>query len=148
MTAKYAAVMEQADAGGFGVWFPDFPGCVSHGDDPITVVHGSRRILERHIQAMAENGDPVPPPTPPEAVELPQDVLSHVFLVEANLPAAKPAYMRLNVTLPAALVRRIDAVAGGNRSGWLALAANEQLKRYAVIPNYAASVLFSRDGKR
>ena len=148
MTAKYAAVMEQADAGGFGVWFPDFAGCVSHGDDPMTVVHAARRTLERHIAAMAENGEPIPQPTPPEAVELPHDVLSYVFLVEASLPEAKPAYVRLNVTLPAGLVRRIDAVAGGNRSGWLALAANEQLKRHAVIPNYAASVLFSRDGKR
>jgi hypothetical protein len=81
-------------------------------------------------------------------VELPQDVLSYVVLVEAHMPEAKPAYVRLNVTLPAGLVRRIDAVAAGNRSGWLASAANEQLKRYSVIPNYAASMLFSRDGTR
>ena len=53
--------------------------------------------------------------------------------------------MRLNVTLPEVLVRRIDAVAGGNRSGWLAMAASEQLKRHAVIPNYAASVHAARD---
>ena len=148
MTAKYAAVMEQADAGGFGVWFPDFPGCVSHADDPVIAANAARRTLERHIAAMAEGGDLIPQPTPPEAVELPHDVLSYVFLVEANLPDAKPAYMRLNVTLPAGLVRRIDAVAGGNRSGWLAMAANEQLKRYGTIPNYAASVLYSRDAKR
>ena len=53
--------------------------------------------------------------------------------------------MRLNVTLPEALVRRIDAAAGGNRSGWLAMAANELLKRHATIPNYAASVHAARD---
>lgn len=148
MTAKYAAVMEQADAGGVGVWFPDFPGCVAHGDDPMTVANAARRALERHIAVMAENGEPIPQPTPAEAVELPHDLPSYVFLVDASLPDAKPAYVRLNVTLPAGLVRRIDAVAGGNRSGWLAAAAGEQLKRYATIPNYAASVLFSRDGKR
>ena len=148
MTAKYAAVMEQADAGGFGVWFPDFPGCVGQGEDPMLVVAAARRTLERHIAAMADAGDIIPQPTPPEAVELPHDVLSYVFLVEATLPDAKPAYARLNVTLPAGLVRRIDAVAGGNRSAWLAMAANEQLKRYGTVPNYAASVLYSRDGKR
>ncbi len=147
-TVKYAAVMEQADAGGFGAWFPDFPGCVGHGDDPLTAVHAARKALDRRIAALAATGDLIPQPTPPEAVELPQDVLSYVFLVEAHMPDARPAYARLNITLPAALVRRIDAVAGGNRSGWLALAANEHLKRHAVIPNYAASVLFSRDGKR
>lgn len=148
MTVKYAAVMEQNDAGGFGVWFPDFPGCVSQGDDPLTAAQAARRALARHIQVMAEDGEAIAQPTPPEAVELPQDVLSYVFLVETDIPDVKPVYVRLNVTLPAGLLRRIDAVAGGNRSGWLALAANEKLKRYTVIPNYAASVFSSRDGKR
>ncbi len=148
MSLKYAAVMEQADAGGFGVWFPDLPGCVLHAEDPISAAQTARYVLTRHLNALAENEDIIPQPTPPEAVELPQDVLSYVFLVEAHRPDAKPSYARLNVTLPAALVRRIDAVAQGNRSGWLAMAANEQLKRHAVIPNYAASVLASRDTKR
>jgi predicted RNase H-like HicB family nuclease len=144
MTVKYPAVMEQADFRGVGVWFPDFPGCVSQGDDPLTAVDNARRALERHIAAMADNGQVIPAPTPAEAVELPLDVSSYVFLVEADPPAAKPVYARLNVTLPLGLVRRIDAVAGGNRSGWLAMAANEQLKRYPTIPNYAASVFSSR----
>jgi predicted RNase H-like HicB family nuclease len=145
MTPKYAAVMEQADAGGCGVWFPDFPGCVSHGEDPLMAVQAARRALSRHLQALAEDGAAIPSPTPPEAIELPHDAPSYVFLVEANIPEAKPTYVRLNVTLPQSLVRRIDAVAGGNRSGWLAAAAGEHLKRYAVMPNYAASVLASRD---
>ena len=145
MTVKYAAVMEQADAGGFGIWFPDFPGCVSHGDDPLTAAQQARNTLMRHMDVMAEEGQIIPLPKPAEAVELPQDVLSYVFLVEVDAPDTKPTYMRLNVTLPEGLVRRIDAVANGNRSGWLAMAANEQLKRYAVIPSYAASVFSSRD---
>ena len=148
MTLKYPAVVEEADAGGFGVWFPDFPGCVNHGEDPLTAVHAARQTLVRHMQAMGERGEIIPQPTPAEAVELPQDLACTVFLVEADTPQVKPAYMRLNVTLPAALVRRIDAVAGGNRSAWLAMAANEQLKRYAAIPNFAASVFAARDGKR
>ena len=144
MTPKYAAVMEQTDAGGFGVWFPDFPGCISHAEDALTAAQGARKALARRLEAMAQNGEPAPQPTPAEAVELP-DVPSYVFLVETDAPAARAAYVRLNVTLPETLVRRIDAVAGGNRSGWLAAAANEQLKRYASIPNYAASVHAARD---
>ncbi len=144
MTPKYAAVMEQTDAGGFGVWFPDFPGCVSHAEDALTAAQGARKVLGRRLEAMTESGEVIPQPTPAEAVELP-DVPSYVFLVEADTPVARPVYVRLNVTLPEALVRRIDAVAGGNRSGWLATAANELLKRHAVIPNYAASVHAARD---
>jgi len=145
MTVKYPAVMEPADFRGVGVWFPDFPGCVSQGDDPLTAADNARRALERHIAGMVENDQPIPQPTPAEAVELPQDVAAYVFLVEAEPPDAKPVYARLNVTLPLGLVRRIDAVAGGNRSGWLAMAANEQLKRYPTVPNYAASVFRSQD---
>ena len=145
MTVKYAAVMEQADAGGFGVWFPDFPGCVTHGDDPLSSALAARTVLARHIEGRVEDGDTIPRPTPAEAVEPPEGVLSYVFLVETDIPNPKRPHVRLNVTLPAGLVRRIDAVAGGNRSGWLSLAANEQLKRYATIPNYAASVFSSRD---
>jgi predicted RNase H-like HicB family nuclease len=147
MTTRYPAVMEQADFRGFGVWFPDFPGCVSQGDDPLAAAQSARKALTLHIQGMADAGEALPTPTPAEAVELPQDVLSYVFLVETEAPGAKPSYVRLNVTLPAGLVRRIDAVANGNRSGWLAMAANEQLKRYVAIPNFAASVS-SRQGKR
>ena len=144
MTPKYAAVMEQTDAGGFGVWFPDFPGCISHAEDALTAAQAARKALGRRLEIMAESGEVIPQPTPAEAVELP-DVPSYVFLVEADTPVARPAYVRLNVTLPEALVRRIDAVAGGNRSGWLAAAAGEQLKRYTMIPNYAASVHAARE---
>ena len=145
MTLKYAAVMEEADAGGFGVWFPDFPGVVAHGEDATAASQAARRALTRHMEGMSSNGEPAPRPTPAEAVEIAHDIPGYVFLVETRAPEGPARHMRLNVTLPAGLVRRIDAVAHGNRSGWLAMAANEQLKRYASIPNYAASVMSSRD---
>ena len=145
MTVKYAAVMEQNDAGGFGVWFPDFPGCVGHGDDLVTAARSAQRVLALQLEAIVEGGGVIPRATPAEAIEIPHDALSYVVLVETGAPHAKTPHMRLNITLSEALVRRIDAVAGGNRSGWLAMAANEQLKRYTVIPNYAASMMASRD---
>ena len=66
MTVRYAAVMEQADAGGFGVWFPDFPGCVSHGEDPMHASQAARRALSRHIEGLVEDGAMIPRPTPAE----------------------------------------------------------------------------------
>src|ERR1700743_1001527 len=136
--------MGQTHPRGLGVWFPDFPGCISHAEDALTAAQGARKALGQRLQAMIENGEPVPQPTPAEAVALP-DVPSYVFLGEAHPPVAKPSFVRLNVPLPEALVRRIDAVPGGNRSGWLATAANELLQRHATIPNYAASVHAARD---
>ena len=94
MTTKYPAVMEQADFRGFGVWFPDFPGCVSQGDEPLAAALSARKALTLHIQGMADMGETIPPPTPAEAVDLPQDVLSYVFLVETEAPAATASIRR------------------------------------------------------
>ncbi len=144
MTAKYAAVVEEVDAGGYVVWFPDFAGCVAQAEDPFSAVQAARRTLLSHMARMAGEGEIIPQPTPAEAIELPHDLAHTVFLVEADAPDVKPQYLRLNVTLPEGLVRRIDAVAGGNRSAWLAQAAGEQLKRYPTTPSYAASVYTKR----
>ena len=144
MTVKYAAVVDEVDAGGYVVWFPDFAGCIAQAEDPFSAVQAARRALLSHMARMAAEGEVIPQPTPAEAVELPHDLDCTVFLVEAEAPDVKPRYLRLNVTLPEGLVRRIDAVAGGNRSAWLAQAAAEQLKRYATTPSYAASVYSKR----
>src|SRR3569623_2042068 len=92
MSPKYAAVMEQTDAGGFGVWFPDFPGCIAHAEDALTAAQGAHKALARRLEMMAESGEAIPQPTPAEAVELP-DVPSYVFLVEADAPAARVAHI-------------------------------------------------------
>lgn len=53
-----------------------------------------------------------------------------VIYIMAEVPeASSMEYQRLNVTLPAQLVQAIDRAAVGNRSGWLALAAKEKLRR-------------------
>jgi len=127
---EYIAVMEEADDG-FGVWFPDIPGCVSHGATPQEARTNAQEAALFHIEGMIEDGDVVPAPMPMEAAgKIAPDRLTYLFFVPVDVPeVAEPVYTRVNITLPDTLVTAIDRVAAGNRSGWLAAAANEKLRR-------------------
>ena len=100
MSVKYAAVLEEDDVRGFGVWFPDFSGCVAQGDDPLTALHNAGRALGRHIAGLSQSGAAIPQPTPAEAVELAPDARSYVMLVDADLPEAKPAPLTMQPISP------------------------------------------------
>ena len=58
----YTVVIEQADDGGYGVYVPDLPGCMSCGDTPGQALDSIREAIEGHIQTLKEFGEPVPAP--------------------------------------------------------------------------------------
>ena len=51
----YRALLEPDGKGGYGVVFPDFPGCVSVGADAETAVHQAAEALALHIEGMLED---------------------------------------------------------------------------------------------
>jgi len=64
----YTVVIEPADDGGFGVYVPDLPGCVSHGD---SIEQAKRMISEAirgHIELLRDKGEPIPEPRTTTAV--------------------------------------------------------------------------------
>jgi predicted RNase H-like HicB family nuclease len=130
---QYIAVMEGGDKA-YGVWFPDLPGCVSAGETEQQARSGAAEALELHLQGMAEDGEVLPTPSGIHAFgpnDVGQDFL-YLFVVDAPGPMAiAPKIVRVNITLPEPLVRRIDHFAGGNRSAWLAEAAREKIERDA-----------------
>ena len=64
----YPALIERAaDGGGFGVVFPDLPGCVSAGATVQEAAANAAEALALHIEGMAEDGDPIPEPSAPDA---------------------------------------------------------------------------------
>ncbi len=131
MTVRwYPALVERAD-GGFGVVFPDVPGCTSAGDTVEEALRNAAEALEGHIELMVEHGEPVPEPGPPDAPV--PDWLGDVEIVTRVLvPVEMPGRaVRLNITLDEGLVRRIDRAAralGMSRSGFLAEAARRMLR--------------------
>jgi predicted RNase H-like HicB family nuclease len=124
----YPAVLERAPDG-FGVFFPDFDGCVSHGATSEDAAREAEQALALHLRHMIADGDPIPDPTPLENVERDPEVeeLARI-LVRAELPGRA---LRLNISMEEGLVAAVDAAAqqqGKSRSAFLADAARAAIQ--------------------
>lgn len=130
MAKQYIALFEcDPEVKGYGVVFPDLPGCVSMGDDYEDAV----RMAHEALALYASDGEEMPEPRTFEQIkETWEDwgewESKYNFTVEhiALLPLAGQKE-RFNVTLDANLVARIDRVAK-NRSAFLAEAARRMLE--------------------
>jgi len=131
-TRYYPAVIETGDGGGFGIFFPDLPGCVSAGDTIDEVMANAEEALAGHIELSAEYGDAIPEPSDLNEIRVDADIdeVGRV-LVRVDLPGAvKP----LSITLPENLIARIDRRAeqlGYSRSAFLAEGARRLLNANA-----------------
>lgn len=126
---SYPAVFETDDAGGYGVVFPDLPGCVTQGATLEDAHANAMEALELHLEGMIEDGEGLPDPSPIATVTGdPESQAVTVMLVPAALPGRT---RRINVTLDTALISRIDAVSS-NRSAFLEQAARAELQRRAA----------------
>lgn len=128
----YPAILEPAEQGGYGIVFPDFPGCVSAGANAEEATRNALEALLLHIEGMIEEGLALPEPSPPDAplpawlAELdPSRCIRLLLPVEL---AEKP--VRVNIMIEEGLLARIDRVAelrGQSRSAFLAEAARRML---------------------
>ena len=129
-TVIYPAIIERGPRG-FGVIFPDLPGCVSAGTTQQEAALNAEEALTGHLLVAAEHGDELRPPSDIDAIERDPDIDEVArILVRAEAPGRS---VRLNVSLPEGLVKAIDKVAP-NRSGFLAEAAAAELRRRAQAP--------------
>ena len=109
----YPAILWPADAGGLhGVTVPGVH-VNGSGASAAEALADAALILQEVIDDLAAAREPVPQPCAVEAVDVEDGQL---VLLPASLPELT---VRVNVTLPADLVARIDA-ASGNRSAFLA----------------------------
>ncbi|WP_286944765.1 type II toxin-antitoxin system HicB family antitoxin [Acetobacterium sp. UBA5834] len=58
----YLAVLEPT-TDGYGVYFPDLPGCISFGKDIEDSQQMAKEALELHIYGMEKDNDPIPEPS-------------------------------------------------------------------------------------
>ena len=124
----FPAVIERG-ASGFGVFFPDLPGCTSFG---VTVQDAARNAeagLQGHIEVGAEHGDTLPEPSDLDTLHVDPDVEEVArILVRAEVPGRS---VRVNITLPEDLLAALDRHAeahGFSRSGLLAQAARDMIR--------------------
>jgi len=59
---KYAVVFEKS-ATGYGAYVPDLPGCIATGKTLAVTRRRMAEALAIHLQAMREDGDPIPKPS-------------------------------------------------------------------------------------
>ena len=70
----YIALIHGDNESGFGVSFPDFPGCVSDGDTEEEAIRRGREALAFHIENMAEDGESIPRPSAGSEIEANSDL--------------------------------------------------------------------------
>jgi predicted RNase H-like HicB family nuclease len=88
MAVDYVAIIHKDPDSDFGVSFPDFPGCVTTGRTLDEAREMAREALAGHIAVMREGGDPIPGPSPPDAVMRNPEFRDGVaFLVRVSEPA-------------------------------------------------------------
>ena len=127
----FPAIIERGKKG-FGVFFPDLPGCTSHGKTMQEAALNAEEALRGHLLLMAEDGEPIPKQRPLDKIESDPEVKEAArIMVRADLPGKA---VRLNISLDEGLVQAIDATAqsrGMTRSGFLAEAAKRAIQNQA-----------------
>jgi predicted RNase H-like HicB family nuclease len=122
-TTYYPAIIERG-IDGFGVYFPDLPGCVSAGVTEQEAALGAEEALNGHLAVMAEYGDAIPNPSALGGIVAAEgsDEVGRI-LVRGERPGRA---VRVQVSIEEGLLARIDRVAK-NRSRFLADAARVAL---------------------
>ena len=129
----YFAFIHTDDTPGFGVSFPDFPGCVTQGDTIDEALRLAREALAFHVEGMSEDGEAIPEPRDAHQIEVDPDIAewregatwAYVPLI-SDMGSSK----RVNISIDPGLLEAIDDAAksrGMNRSAFLASAARKEI---------------------
>lgn len=123
---NYIALFESGESGGFSVVFPDFPGCVSAGDN-------YKEAYDMAIDALVchTDGEKIPEPRTLEQIKETWEDWGEWerdgnFLVVPIPLLLEPKAQRINITLPADLLFEVDKRTK-NRSGFIAKALRAYL---------------------
>ncbi|KQW79695.1 type II toxin-antitoxin system HicB family antitoxin [Brevundimonas sp. Root1279] len=130
-TRTYIAVVEESSQGGYGVWFPDLPGCVSAGDDLDEACTNAVEALSLHLDGMIEDGQEPPEARSMDQVDKDLDKPAGRFIYSAITAEVEDDGERVNVYLPKSLLTQIkrfgERTGIDNRSTFLRLAARQYL---------------------
>ena len=124
---KYAVVVHHDKGSAYGVTVPDLPGCFSAGDSFDEALDKVVEAIEFHLEGLADEGMDIPQAEPIGAHLDNPDYASGTWgFVDIDLTPYLGKTEKINVTLPSAVIRKIDAK-HKNRSRFLAEAALKAL---------------------
>jgi len=122
---KYPIALEQGDANhAYGVVVPNLPGCFSGGDTLDEAVDNAKEAIELWLETVIDDGGQIPEPRSIAEHQANPEFLNWIWaVVNIDLAELSDKSERINITLPARVLRRIDAAAlraGESRSGFIA----------------------------
>lgn len=134
IAVKYPIAIEAGDAAhAFGVVVPDLPGCFSAGDTLDEAFANAKEAIELWLETVIDDGAPLPAPRPIAEHQANPEFKGWIWgAVDIDPSHLSTKAVRLNVSLPEGLVKRIDDYAKVHhmtRSGFLARAAIETMQR-------------------
>ncbi|ADG07544.1 type II toxin-antitoxin system HicB family antitoxin [Kyrpidia tusciae] len=125
----YPLVVEKAEDGGIGMYFPDFPGTAILASDITDGIRRAKEMLVDIILNVEEEGKDIPTPSDPDEIEL-QNSKDRIVFVEIFMPPYRNEdankTVTKNCTLPKWL-RDAGEAAGLNFSQLLQYASKQQL---------------------
>ena len=130
---RYVSFIHRDEAG-YGVSFPDFPGCVSVGDSIDDAVHHGSEALAFHVEGLVDDGDSIPPPRSIDAIKADPDLADWrrgADFVLVPLLLNRGSSRRVNISLDRGLLEAIDDEARQRRmtrSAFLATAARHEIE--------------------
>ena len=127
---RYFPAIIEKSSDGYGVFFPNLPGCTSAGATVQEAALNAEEALQAHIDLSVEHGDTIPEPSTLDQITVGPDVVESArILVRADPPGRT---VRVNITIPEDLLAAVDRYAvrtGYSRSGLLAQAVRERMRR-------------------
>jgi predicted RNase H-like HicB family nuclease len=128
---QYIALLHKNGRKGYGVSFPDFPGCVSAGKTIEEALREAADALALHVDGMRQDRAKIPEPRTVEAIrDAGDDWVDFEEAIVATVPLLPPQgkAIRVQVTMDERILARIDAVTK-NRSAFLAQAALQVIEK-------------------
>lgn len=130
---RYVSFIHRDDAG-YGVSFPDFPGCVSVGDDIDEAIRHGSEALAFHVEGLIDDGESIPRPRSIDAIKADPELSDwrrEADFVLIPLLLDRGTSRRVNISLDRGLLEAIDNEAKlrrMTRSAFLATAARHEIE--------------------
>lgn len=129
----YPAIIHHTEGSAYGVTVPDIPGCFSAGDSMTEALANAVEAIEMSLELLCEQDMPVPDASDASVhAEAAAKSGGVIAVVDVDLTRFLGKAERINITLPARLLRRIDEQVKRsskyqNRSHFLAVASQHEL---------------------
>ena len=130
---RYVSFIHRDDAG-YGVSFPDFPGCVSVGDTLDDAIRNGCEALAFHVEGLSADGARVPAPRLIDTIKADPELADwrrDAGIVLIPLLLDRGSSRRVNISLDRGLLEAIDDEAKQRRvtrSAFLATAARREIE--------------------